>query len=149
MRTIKRKHRNILFQNCDALWQITILGVKNNQHSNARDVWFDNVKKCDSISCDIQCTAGNSLTPLIASPSLDDIRHYAACNAPIWDETAEVHFNGDNHIQNFNLWRYIVGYTLGIQILRLRLCVAVKLNCRPYIGRYTSPNENFEYTVIP
>ena len=25
-------------------------------------------------------------------------------------------------------------------------CVAVKLNFRPYIRRYTSPNENFEYS---
>ena len=29
--------------------------------------------------------------------------------------------------------------------LRLGLHVAVKLNFRPYIRRYTSPNENFEY----
>ena len=28
----------------------------------------------------------------------------------------------------------------------LRLCVAVKLNFQPYIQRYTSPNENFEYS---
>ena len=30
--------------------------------------------------------------------------------------------------------------------LRLRLRVTVKLNFRPYIRRYTSPNENFEYS---
>ena len=48
---------------------------------------------------------------------------------------------GDNGIQNFHLGRYIVGYTVGNLVLR----VAVKLNFRPYIRRYTSPNENFEY----
>ena len=45
----------------------------------------------------------------------------------------------------FRLGRYIVGYTFGNHVLRLRLRVAVKLNFRPYIRRYTSPNENFEY----
>ena len=50
-----------------------------------------------------------------------------------------------NHIQNFHLERYIVGYTFGNHVLRLPLRVAVKLNFRPYIRRYTSPNENFEY----
>ena len=54
--------------------------------------------------------------------------------------------NGDNHIQNFHLGRYFVGYTFGNHVLRLRLRVAVKLNFRPYIRRYTSPNENFEYS---
>ena len=57
-----------------------------------------------------------------------------------------VHKNVDNHIQNFHLGRYIVGYTFGNHVLRLRLRVAVKLNFRPYIRRYTSPNENFEYS---
>ena len=37
---------------------------------------------------------------------------------------------GDNCIQNFHLGRY---------------SVAVKLNFRQYIPRFTSPNENFEY----
>ena len=57
-----------------------------------------------------------------------------------------VHLNEKNHIQNFHLGRYIVGYTFGNHVLRLRLLVAVKLNFRPYIRRYTSPNENFEYS---
>ena len=52
----------------------------------------------------------------------------------------------DNHIQNVYLGRYIVGYTFGNHVLWLRLRVAVKLNYRPYIRRYTSPNENFEYS---
>ena len=34
----------------------------------------------------------------------------------------------------------------GNHVLRLRLHVAVKLNFRPYIRQYTSPNENFEYS---
>ena len=51
-----------------------------------------------------------------------------------------------NHIQNFHLGRYIVEYTFGNHVLRLRLRVAVKLNFRQYIRRYTSPNENFEYS---
>ena len=41
---------------------------------------------------------------------------------------------------------YIVGYTFENHVLRLRLGVAVKLNFRPYIRRYTSQNENFEYS---
>ena len=57
-----------------------------------------------------------------------------------------VHKNRDNHIQNFHLGRYIVGYTFGNHVLRLRVRVAVKQNFRPYIRRYTSPNENFEYS---
>ena len=35
---------------------------------------------------------------------------------------------------------------LGNHVLRLRSRVAIKLNFRPYIRRYTSPNENFEYS---
>ena len=54
--------------------------------------------------------------------------------------------HGNNHIQNFHLGRYIVGYTFGNHVLRLRSRVAVKLNFRPHIRRYTSPNENFEYS---
>ena len=42
--------------------------------------------------------------------------------------------------------RFLVGYTFRNHVLRLRLRVAVKLNFRPYIRRYTSPNENFEYS---
>ena len=52
---------------------------------------------------------------------------------------------GDNCIQNFHLWRYIVGYTVGNIVLRRRVSGAVKHDFRPYIRRYTSPNENFEY----
>ena len=44
---------------------------------------------------------------------------FLLCNAPIWDETAEVHYNQDNHIQNFHLGSYIVRYTFGNQILLL------------------------------
>ena len=62
-----------------------------------------------------------------------------------WDITAELHQNWDNHTQNFHLGRYIVGYTFGNHVLRLRLRVTVKLNFRPYIRRYTSQNETFEY----
>ena len=42
------------------------------------------------------------------------------------------------HIQNFHFGTYIVGYTFGNHVSRLRL--------RPFIRRYTSPNENFEYS---
>ena len=34
----------------------------------------------------------------------------------------------------------------GNHVLQLRSRVAVKLNFRPYIQQYTSPNENFEYS---
>ena len=71
---------------------------------------------------------------------------YVACNAPIWGETAEVYKNGNNHIQNFNLWKSIAGSTLLNYVLRLGLRIAVKLNTRPYIQLYTSPNENFKYS---
>ena len=57
-----------------------------------------------------------------------------------------LHLNGDNHIQNFHLRRYIVGNTFGNHVLLLRLRVALKLNFRLYIRRYTSPTENFEYS---
>ena len=52
---------------------------------------------------------------------------------------------GDNCIQNFNLDRYIVGYTVGNLVLRWRASGAVKRDFQTYIRRYTSPNENFEY----
>ena len=52
---------------------------------------------------------------------------------------------GDNCIQNFNLGRYIVGYTVGNLVLRGRTSMAVKCYFQTYIQRYTSPNENFEY----
>ena len=54
-------------------------------------------------------------------------------------------YSGDNCIQNFHLCRYIVGYTVGNLFLRQRASGAVKHDFRPYIRRYTSPNENFEY----
>ena len=41
---------------------------------------------------------------------------------------------------------YIIEYTFGNHFLRLRSRVAVKLNFRPFIRRYTYPNENFEYS---
>ena len=40
----------------------------------------------------------------------------------------------------------IWGSTFGNHVLRIRSCVAIKLNFRPYILQYTSPNENFEYS---
>ena len=52
---------------------------------------------------------------------------------------------GDNCIQNFHLERYIVGYTVGNLVLRRCVRGVVKRDFRTYIGRYTSPNENFEY----
>ena len=52
---------------------------------------------------------------------------------------------GDNCIQNFDLGRYIVGYTVGNLVLRRRLSGAVKHDFRTYIWQYTSPNQNFEY----
>ena len=57
-----------------------------------------------------------------------------------------MHQNGDNHIQNFNFGRFIVVYMVGNHILWLRSRITVKLNSRPYIRRYTSPNENLEYS---
>ena len=53
---------------------------------------------------------------------------------------------GDNCVQNFQLGRYIVGYTVGNLVLRRRASGDVKRDFRTYIRRYTSPNENFEYS---
>ena len=55
---------------------------------------------------------------------------------------------GDNCIQIFHLGRYIVGYTVGNFVLRLRVSGAVKHDFRPYIRRYTSPYEHLNM-VIP
>ena len=52
---------------------------------------------------------------------------------------------GDNCIQNFNLGRYIVGYTVGNLDLLRRVSGALKRDFRKYIRQYTSLNENFEY----
>ena len=48
---------------------------------------------------------------------------YVACNALNLVKMANVHSNGDNHIQNY-----------------------VLLNNRLYIRQHTSQNENFEYS---
>ena len=48
--------------------------------------------------------------------------------------------------ENFLMGRYIVGYTFGNPVLRLRLCGAVKLNFLPFIRRYTFSNEKFKYS---
>ena len=49
---------------------------------------------------------------------------------------------GDNCIQNFNLVRYVVGYTVGNLVLRPRASGVVKRDFRTYNRRigYTSPN---------
>ena len=52
-------------------------------------------------------------------------------------------YYGDNHIPICHLGRYIVGYTFGNYVLRL---ADAKQNFRPYIRRYTSPNDKFEYS---
>ena len=70
------------------------------------------------------------------------MRLYEACKkAPIRDEAAEVHKNGDYYFQNFCFGTYI-----GNHILRLCSHIAAKLNFRPYIRRYISQNENFVYS---
>ena len=51
----------------------------------------------------------------------------------------------DNCIQNFDLGRYIVGYTVGNFVLRRRVSGTAKRDFQPYIRQYTSPNQNFEY----
>ena len=44
-----------------------------------------------------------------------------------------------------HMYIHIVGSTVGNSLLWRRASEALKLNFRPYIRRYTSPNENFEY----
>ena len=51
-----------------------------------------------------------------------------------------VHF----HCLFSNALESIVGHTFEVHVLLLRLRVGVKVNFRPYIQQYTSPNENFE-----
>ena len=58
---------------------------------------------------------------------------------------AKILYLGDNCIQIFHLGSYIVGYGVGNFVLQRRVSGAVKHDFRPYIQRYTSPNENFEY----
>ena len=59
--------------------------MNSNAHAFVmQNIWLDNVKNSRQY-------IANSLTSSISHISLDDIRFYAACNAPIWDETAEVH----------------------------------------------------------
>ena len=53
---------------------------------------------------------------------------------------------GDYCNQNFNLGRYIVGYTIRNLVLHRCASGAVKHDFRLYIHRYNSPNENFEYS---
>ena len=57
-------------------------------------------------------------------------------------------YSGDNCIQNFHLGRYIIGYTVRNLDLLRRTSGAVKHDCRLYIRRYISPNENFEYGYL-
>ena len=50
-------------------------------------------------------------------------------------------------IFKFFIWEGISSdIPFGNHVLRLRSRIAVKLNFRPYIRRYTSPNEKFEYS---
>ena len=84
----------------------------------------------------LRYTVGNSLTSLIKSHFLG--WHAALCgfNAPIQDQTAKVHYNGDNHIQNFHLGRYVVGYTFGNHVLRLRWCIIMWNFSAAYHGQF-------------
>ena len=52
---------------------------------------------------------------------------------------------GDNHIHNFHLQRYIVGYRVGNLVLLRSVSGAVKRDFQMYIQQYNSTNENFEY----
>ena len=56
-----------------------------------------------------------------------------------------VSYLGDKCIQNFHSGRYIFGYRIVNLVLWRCASSAVKHDFRPYIGRCTSPNENFEY----
>ena len=53
---------------------------------------------------------------------------------------------GNNCIQNFHLERYIVVNTVRKFSFTVTQSGAVKRDFRTYIRRYTSPNENFEYS---
>ena len=77
------------------------------------NIWLDNVKKLPQYI--LWYTVWNSLKSLNTSHFVE--WHMPLCGFmwlaihPIWEETVEVHLNGDNYIQNFQLGRYIVGYT--------------------------------------
>ena len=57
------------------------------------------------------------------------MRLYATCNVPIRDETAEVHYNGDNQSK-------VLSREVHRRIYDIRSRVALKLNFLPYIRRY-------------
>ena len=48
------------------------------------------------------------------------------CPAFFCQKLSSCHYLGDNCIQNFHSGRYIVGYTIGNSVLRLRISGAVK-----------------------
>ena len=70
---------------------------------------------------------------------LDDIWLYKACKASIWEE---VHKNGNNQTLKIYLGRYIVGSRFTSPLARCRKTKFPTV----YIRRYTSQNENFEYS---
>ena len=63
----------------------------------------------------------NAMFDWISSRICDSsISHFVeACNTPNLKEIVELHLNGDNHVQNFLFWKYIVGYTVENHVLRL------------------------------
>ena len=57
---------------------------------------------------------------------------------------AKVHLKGDNHIQNFHLGRYIIGYMVRNHVLWLCSCINIKFPAI-YPAIYI-PSETFEYS---
>ena len=97
-------------------------------------IWVQTVCKCYQLVK----LVGNELTVLKLSGIFQELG----------GNSVDLHANdqlGDNCIQHFHLGRYIVGYTVGNLVLRRRASGAVKCDFRPYIGRHTSQNVNFEH----
>ena len=89
-------------------------------------------------------TRSNGLTIYVLSKNKKKIRIFQM-KITIFTAVKIAVYLGDNCIQIFHLGRFIVGYTVGNFVLRRRVSGAVKYDFRPYIRRYTSPNEKFEY----
>ena len=72
---------------------------------------------------------------------------FAACYDQIGDETAEMHYNGNNHIQNFDLGRYILGYTVENLVLQDECFEKNYMSFLDFTRNYERTSLNFD--LIP
>ena len=99
-------------------------------------------KICDSISCDILSEIVDVINSVTFRCMTFGLMRLATFQFE--SKLQKCIKMGITIFKIFIFFRYIIGYTFGNHVLRLCLRVAVKLNFRPYIRRYTSPNAKFE-----